>query len=209
MNIVRSILSTRRGFMWSASVVPFLGSAIACSRSQPVAAVGGADHATGRSAGGGDGRDGFDLLRGRWRVSNRRLVARLQGSTEWQEFPAEIEGHSLLGGIANVDTLHIPAFPDGKPLEVVDLKVFDPASRTWTLVQADSRSGQLGKPLVGRFSAGRGEFLCDDTLDGKPIRVVHRWSDITATSARWEQAFSPDGGATWETNWQATLTREA
>jgi hypothetical protein len=196
--------------MWTASVVPFLGSAIACSGSQAAAPAGGAGHATGSgAAGGGDGREGFDFLRGRWRASNRRLVARLQGSTEWQEFPAEIEGHSLLGGMANIDTLHIPVFPDGKALEIVDLKVFDPASRTWTLVQADSRSGQLGVPLVGRFSSGRGEFFCDDTFDGKPIRVVHRWSDITATSARFEQAFSPDGGATWETNWQIALTREA
>ena len=147
--------------MWTASVVPFLGSAMACSGSQ---AAGGAGTTGPGAAGGGDGREGFDFLRGRWRVSNRRLVARLQGSAEWQEFPAEIEGHSLLGGMANVDTLHIPVFPDGKPLEVVDLKVFDPASRTWTLVQADSRSGQLGVPLVGRFSSGRGEFFCDDTV---------------------------------------------
>jgi hypothetical protein len=33
------------------------------------------------------------------------------------------------------------------------------------------------------------------------------WSEITATSFHWEQAFSADGGATWETNWIAGFVR--
>lgn len=194
-------MSTRRTFMWNASVIPVLLSA--CARSQPPAAA-----APSPGVAGIDGSTGFDFLRGRWRVHNRRLVARLQGSTEWQEFDAELEGQGLLGGMANLDSLHIPLFPDGKPLDVVDLKVFDPSSQTWTLIQADSRSGQLGKPMVGRFSSGRGEFFSDETFNGKPVRVVSRWSHITGSSARWQQAMSPDGGTTWEINWEAELTRE-
>jgi hypothetical protein len=202
-------VSTRRTFIWNASVVPLLWSTVACARSQPLAAPAGAHPPTGAATAAAGAAMGFDFLQGRWRVRNRRLVARLQASTQWQEFDAELEGQRLMGGIANVDCLHIPRFVDGKPLDVLDLKVFDPEAHTWTLIQADSRSGQLGKPLVGRFSAGRGEFFCDDTVDGKPIRVVSRWSDISSTSVRWEQAFSPDAGTTWETNWQAELTREA
>ncbi len=43
--------------------------------------------------------------------------------------------------------------------------------------------------------------------EGRDITVRYKWSDITATTARWEQAFSPDGGQSWETNWTADFTR--
>jgi hypothetical protein len=42
---------------------------------------------------------------------------------------------------------------------------------------------------------------------GKPVRVEYLWSEITATSCRWEQSYSPDGGITWEKNWIADFTR--
>ena len=45
------------------------------------------------------------------------------------------------------------------------------------------------------------------TLEGRPIRVRFLWSRITDTSARWEQAFSLDGGGSWETNWIMDFTR--
>jgi hypothetical protein len=33
------------------------------------------------------------------------------------------------------------------------------------------------------------------------------WSRITREAARWEQAFSLDKGASWETNWIMDFTR--
>jgi anaerobic selenocysteine-containing dehydrogenase len=48
-----------------------------------------------------DGRHDFDFLFGRWKVRNRRLVARLQGSTEWQEFEATSEARGLPTGLGN------------------------------------------------------------------------------------------------------------
>jgi hypothetical protein len=62
-------------------------------------------------------------------------------------------------------------------------------------------------PVKGRFVNGVGTFYTDDTLRGKPIKVRFTWSHITPTSARWEQAFSPDGGKTWEPNWLQRLER--
>lgn len=43
----------------------------------------------------------------------------------------------------------------------------------------------------------------DDGPTSSPnvIRVRYTWDETTATTARWQQAFSPDEGRTWETNW--------
>jgi hypothetical protein len=65
----------------------------------------------------------------------------------------------------------------------------------------------LEPPVVGRFAGGRGDFYGDDTHDGTSIRVHFIWSQITPTSARWEQEFSADGGRTWEANWIIELSR--
>jgi hypothetical protein len=37
--------------------------------------------------------------------------------------------------------------------------------------------------------------------------VRYIWSRITPNSAHWEQAFSPDAGKSWETNWEMQLKR--
>jgi hypothetical protein len=81
--------------------------------------------------------------------------------------------------------------------------MYDPKTGEWSIWWFDGRnpSGKLDPPVRGRFVNGVGTFLADDTLRGKPIRVRFIWSDITPTSAHWEQAFSPDAGKTWETNW--------
>jgi hypothetical protein len=51
-------------------------------------------------------------------------------------------------------------------------------------------------------------FFSDDVLRERPIRVRYTWSNITSSSARWQQAFSEDGGASWEVNWVMDLERQ-
>jgi hypothetical protein len=46
-----------------------------------------------------------------------------------------------------------------------------------------------------------------ESIDGRPILVRVVVSDVTADSCRFEQAFSVDGGKTWEVNWVAVDTR--
>ena len=59
------------------------------------------------------------------------------------------------------------------------------------------------------FPDGTARFETADVLEGIPIRMRFDWSEITGDSARWDQSFSFDDGATWVLNWTMLLTREA
>jgi hypothetical protein len=154
-----------------------------------------------------DGRSDFDFYFGHWQIHNRRLARRLAGSTEWQTFEALQECRPLLGGLGNLDAFSAPAFVDGKPIEGMTLRLFDPAARAWSIYWADDRTHVLQPPVVGGWTGDRGVFEGDDTFDGKPIRVRYTWT--RGTHPTWEQAFSTDRGATWETNWYMNMTRVA
>lgn len=160
-----------------------------------------------------DGRNDFDFWMGTWRVDNERLVERLKGSTTWERFEARGTARQLPGGIGNFDDF-VPI--DWRPGFVgMSLRVFNPTTDLWSIYWLDNRTGGLNEaghllpPVVGRFTNGVGIFEGDDTLAGRPIRVRFIWSEISQTGARWEQAFSPDGGVSWETNWIMRMTRLA
>ena len=61
---------------------------------------------------------------------------------------------------------------------------------------------------MGSFENGKGLFVGDDVLRGEPIKVRYTWTDIIAMSARWDQAYSPDQGKTWEVNSIMEFTRD-
>jgi hypothetical protein len=153
-----------------------------------------------------DGRGDFDFLFGKWKIRNSRLARRLDGNDEWQEFEATLEAGPTLGGLGNID--HYRAnFPDGKPFEGMTLRIFNPATRLWSIYWADDRRVVLDPPVIGRFRENEGEFLGDDLFEGKPIRVFYHWKVVDRDTAHWDQAFSADGGKTWETNWRMELIR--
>jgi hypothetical protein len=91
----------------------------------------------------------------------------------------------------------------------VTFRFFDPATRKWSIYWADSRYPRLllDPPVIGSFSGDVGVFEGDDTHEGRPVRVRYTWSEVTSPTPHWEQAFSEDGGETWETNWVAEFTR--
>ncbi|GAA2996331.1 hypothetical protein [Streptosporangium longisporum] len=145
----------------------------------------------------------FDFLVGTWDVANRRRTDFLDGTSEWEEFPAVSRASRHFAGGANFDEITFPTMG----FTGLTLRLYDVEREQWSLYWSNSRTGTLFPPVVGRFTGGRGEFHGDDTHAGRKVRARFVWSDITERSARWEQAFSLDGGVTWVTNWIMEMTR--
>ena len=148
----------------------------------------------------------FDFFMGRWVVRHHRLRSRLAGCTEWASFAGSCVAQPILGGFGNVDD-NLVELPEGS-YRAATVRSFDPKTRTWSIWWLDARTpGALDVPVVGRFDSGMGTFYAQDTLNQQPIVVRFRWTLPEAERPRWEQAFSPDGGKTWETNWVMDFSR--
>jgi hypothetical protein len=142
----------------------------------------------------------FDFIIGAWRVRHRRLNARLAGCTEWTEFDGESSTAHILGGFGNLED-NLLHFPEG-PVRAAAMRSYCAESASWSIWWLDGRNpARLDTPVVGGFSNHIGLFFADDILDGKPIKVRFTWTATPGANPRWEQAFSGDAGASWETNW--------
>ncbi len=153
------------------------------------------------------GAGDFDFFIGRWRVHHRRLNERLARCNAWTEFEGHCETRKILGGFGNMDDnfLDLP----GDPYRAVTLRTYNAETQQWSIWWLDGRRpGSLDRPVVGGFENGRGTFYTDDEFNGRPIRVRFLWSRPAKDSPQWEQAFTADGGANWETNWIMNFTRE-
>jgi hypothetical protein len=149
-----------------------------------------------------DGRHDFDFLFGTWDLRNRRLSKPLAGSDDWVEFGSTAVCRPLLGGLANYDEITIPGQRGG-----ATLRTFDMATREWSLHWVTGEARLTWPPNVGVFRGSVGEFFGEDEWQGAQIRIRFTWRVHSHDSASWEQAFSADGGQTWETNWTNELTR--
>jgi len=149
----------------------------------------------------------WEWLVGNWSVRHRRLRDRLAGSTEWDEFAGTCRNWPLMGGRGNVDD-NVLDLPAGR-YRGVGVRAFDVQAGLWSIWWIDSRRPGIEPPVRGGFADGIGTFIGDDSWRGRPVKARFRWTAITPASAHWDQAFSPDGGATWETNWHMDFTRTA
>ncbi|HET9696660.1 MAG TPA: hypothetical protein VFP40_07315 [Terriglobales bacterium] len=153
-----------------------------------------------------DGQHDFDFEIGSWKAHLRRLVKPLSGSTTWIELDGTSVVRKIWDGKANIGELEVSA--GDKHVEGLTLRLYNPESHQWRLSWANSNDGLLAVPTVGQFNSnGVGEFYDTEDFNGRAILVRFLFLDVTKDSFRTEQAFSADGGKTWETNWIGTFTR--
>ena len=153
-----------------------------------------------------DGQHDFDFEIGTWRTHLRRLPEPLTGSTTWVEYEGTSVVREIWGGRANLVELDVRG--TAGRIEGLSLRLYNPQAGQWSLTYASSRAGTLTPPVTGSFATnGRGEFYGLETLEGRVVLVRFVITPLTADSWRFEQAFSADGGRSWELNWIATDTR--
>jgi hypothetical protein len=152
-----------------------------------------------------DGAHDFDFLFGQWNGVHHKLKARLANSNDWEDFTGTLGVRPLLGGRANMDE---SVFHSGKEgAGGIAFRVYDAKQGLWSIYWIGTTSYTVDSPMVGRFVDGVGTFYGDDTWQGKPVRARFIWSKIDLTHCHWEQAYSTDGGKTWETNWLMDFVR--
>jgi hypothetical protein len=153
-----------------------------------------------------DGQHDFDFTIGAWKTHITRLQKPLSGSTTWIKMEGTKTERTIWNGRAHLEEIEADG-PTGH-MQGLTLFLYNPRAHQWSQTFASSSDGTLGSPLIGAFKNGRGEFVGQDTFNDKTILVRAIWSEITQDSHKFEQAFSDDGGKTWETNFIAVLTRE-
>jgi hypothetical protein len=156
-----------------------------------------------------DGQHDFDFLVGSWKFHLKRLKQRLAGSTEWVEFDGTTVCRKALDGRAEVEEMKVESANKQNHIQGLALRLYNPESHQWSIYWANAADGVLEQnPMVGQFSNGRGEFYNQQIYEGRAVYARFTWSGVTTASPHFEQAFSADGGKTWEANWITDQTKE-
>lgn len=141
----------------------------------------------------------FNFLTGEWRIHNRKL-----NGSQWEEFAGEATVYGLLGGVASVEELRIPA----RNFSGMGLRLLDRERKLWADHWVNTQSGVMATtPAWGSFVDGVGIWDSEETESGKTMIYRGVWDRITARSCRWYQASSSDGGRTWQTSWTMDWSR--
>jgi hypothetical protein len=151
-----------------------------------------------------DGAHDFDWDFGSWMVHMKRLMHPLTGSRTWVEYHGTDVVKKIWKGRANLGEVQLDG-PAGH-LELLSLRLYNPEAHQWSMNITSSASGTLSPPAVGEFKDGHGQFYDQEPYGGKTIVVRYDVSQIGSNSCRFEQAFSDDGGKTWEVNLIVTET---
>lgn len=162
---------------------------------------------TASQAAARDGAKDFDWEIGTWTTNVKVRRNPLSGTApDWADYQGTSVVKPLLDGHANFVELSV-AGRRGK-IEGGSLRLYNPKAGQWSLNHASVGGGVLTAPVFGGFAdGGRGAFYGQDTLDGRTILVRFIITRPSTREAHFEQAYSTDGGRTWEDNWIAVDTR--
>ena len=164
--------------------------------------------ATTVSAAPHDGQHDFDFLIGSWKIHLKRRIRPLSGSNEWVEFDGTVVCRTIWNGLAEVEEFNVDSPEKNIFIQGLAVRLYNPKTHQWTIYWANRKNGVFdAAPQTGQFEGGRGEFYGQDTLDGRAIYVRFTWTNTTSPAPHFEQAFSADGGKTWEVNWITEQTR--
>jgi hypothetical protein len=154
-----------------------------------------------------DGSRDFDFELGTWRTELKLLVSPPGAPAEWADYVGTTVVTKVWGGAANL--VELDASGARGRIQALSLRLYNPASRQWSLNFATARSGTVAVPSVGGFRDGRGEFHSHEVVDGRMTWVRFEIIPLGADSIRFVQTVSQDGGRTWTPNWIAVDTRLA
>lgn len=152
------------------------------------------------------GQHDFDWDLGTWKTHSRRLQHPLTGSHTWVEMDGTTVVSKVWGGRANL--AEYDANGTGGHITLLALRWFNPVMHEWNLDFATPQVGTLGAvPGVGTFRNGRADFYDYEPIGGRSVLVRFSIWKISDDTGQSEQAFSEDGGKTWEVNWINQYTR--
>ena len=154
-----------------------------------------------------DGQHDFDFEFGKWKAHVKRLDKRLSGSKDWDEYDGTVVTKPFMDGKGNLSEMNVDSPTSHTHIQIIAVRLYNPKSRQWSIYGASSETGVFDPPQIGQFDGDHGEFYASDLYQGRAILIRYFWQKVSPTATHFEQAFSADGGKTWEVNWIYDGTR--
>ncbi len=154
-----------------------------------------------------DGRNDFNFEYGTWRTHYRLLRERLAGSHDWYDCYGTSVIRPFWNGGGNLEDgdLKCPK----RYIGGITLRLYDSKTHQWSIWWGTRKLAVAPPQQVGHFGAdGVGRFYAYDSWHGTPVINRFAWTKVHG-NPHFEQAYSVDGGKTWETNWTTDYQRVA
>jgi hypothetical protein len=185
------------GQTWHAAFNALLTRDTAAESASPEEAVAPADEANTNHL--------FDFDFGSWHTHTSRLLQPFANSTTWTPLYGTTVVHKIWGGRANLAEYKASG-PSGT-VELLSLRWYNTTTHQWSVDFATPQVGILGTPAVGEFRNGRLDVYDQEEFQGRSILIRFSIWSIGSDKSHSEQAFSADGGRTWEASWTNDYAR--